>query len=124
MCLLVPKTVLTFHCYCQMAVWQLVKGLPKSREKTPFRPRGGGQDLSKKPPLSGAWEALGWGRGWQAVEVHGVLAEAQEAWEEVRGLKAEGGERGWKVSGPLPNWTEGHIPGSPSPDASPLRGPL
>lgn len=58
------------------------------------------------------------------VEVYGILAEAQEAWGEVRGVRAEGGERGREISCPLTDRTAGHRPGSPSPDASPLRGLL
>lgn len=97
-CLLVPKTVLTFHhygflCnYLQMIVFQLVKGLPY-RKKDPLG-RVVGQGLRESARLSGASWALGWRWSCWVMNVYGILAEAQQTWKEVGGLRVEGGESG------------------------------
>lgn len=75
-----------------MIVFQLVKGLPY-REKDPLG-RVVGQGLRERARLSGASWALGWRRSWWVMNVYGILAEAQETWKEVGGLKVEGGESG------------------------------
>lgn len=51
-------------------------------------------------------------------EVDGILAEAQETWTEMRGLRAEGGERGQEVSFTLLDLTAGHRLGRPFPSGS------